>query len=219
LHFLAPCNGTTVADGTLRKEELHMSLLHAILGELAHHDEHGYRLGRTISQRLGDRPVNMGQIHEALSQLERRGWARAHALESAPRPRRRFTITEAGRSELRAWLRRPAPIPRMPRDAMLTKLVLFGERDSPRLLQELLVRKAACEQELRETPVPVSDGTTHEDTLRRLAAERHRLHLEAELAWTSRCLDAMQALLPMPVGGSANNVDALHAVPPPVRAA
>jgi len=49
-----------------------MSLLHAILGELAQNDEHGYRLGRTISQRLGDRPVNMGQIHEALSQLDAR---------------------------------------------------------------------------------------------------------------------------------------------------
>jgi DNA-binding PadR family transcriptional regulator len=196
-----------------------MSLLHAILGELAHHDEHGYRLGRTISQRLGDRPVNMGQIHEALSQLERRGWARAHALESTPRPRRRFTITEAGRTELRAWLRRPAPIPRMPRDAMLTKLVLFGERDSPRLMQELLTRKTVCERELAETPVTACTSTSHEDTLRRLAAERHRLHLEAELAWTSRCLDAMQGLLPMPVGGQTDGVEALHAVPPPVRAA
>jgi len=196
-----------------------MSLLHAILGELAHHDEHGYRLGRTISQRLGDRPVNMGQIHEALSQLERRGWARAHALESTPRPRRRFTITEAGRSELRAWLRRPAPIPRLPRDAMLTKLVLFGERDAPRLVQELLTRKTACEQELREVPPVVTGAPVHEETLRRLAGERHRLHLEAELSWTVRCLDAMQRLLPTPTACSVDGADMLHAVPPPVRAA
>lgn len=196
-----------------------MSLLHAILGELAHHDEHGYRLGRTISQRLGDRPVNMGQIHEALSQLERRGWARAHALEAAPRPRRRFTITEAGRTELRAWLRRPAPIPRMPRDAMLTKLVLFGEHDSPRLVQELVARKTACERELAEVPPATSGDSTHDEMLRRLAAERHRLHLEAELAWTTRCFEAMQRLLPAPVPGAFDGVDALHAVPPPVRAA
>jgi DNA-binding PadR family transcriptional regulator len=196
-----------------------MSLLHAILGELAHHDEHGYRLGRTISQRLGDRPVNMGQIHEALSQLERRGWARAHALESTPRPRRRFTITEAGRSELRAWLRRPAPIPRLPRDAMLTKLVLFGERDAPRLVQELLTRKGACEQELKDVPPAYAGAPAHEETLRRLAGERHRLHLEAELAWTVRCLEAMQRLLPTPTACGADGADSLHAVPPPVRAA
>lgn len=197
-----------------------MSLHHAILGELAHQDEHGYRLGRTISQRLGDRPVNMGQIHEALSQLERRGWARAHALEATPRPRRRFTITEAGRTELRAWLRRPAPIPRLPRDAMLTKLVLFGERDAPRLLQELLARKAACERELSEAPMAVGAVAPCDETLRRLAGERHRLHLEAELAWTVRCLDAVQRLLPTPAAGcDVGSVDALHAVPPPVRAA
>ena len=196
-----------------------MSLLHAILGELAHHDEHGYRLGRTISQRLGDRPVNMGQIHEALSQLERRGWARAHALESTPRPRRRFTITEAGRTELRAWLRQPAPIPRLPRDAILTKLVLFGERDAPRLVQELLARKAACEQELRTAPPASAGAPTHEDALRQLAAERNQLHLEAELAWTVRCLDAMKRLLPTPTTSPSNDHDTLHAVPPPVRAA
>jgi len=196
-----------------------MSLLHAILGELAHHDEHGYRLGRTISQRLGDRPVNMGQIHEALSQLERRGWARAHALESTPRPRRRFTITEAGRGELRAWLRRPAPIPRLPRDAMLTKLVLFGERDAPRLVQELLTRKNACEQELKDVPPASAGAPAHEETLRRLAGERHRLHLEAELTWTVRCLEAMQRLLPTPTACGADGADSLHAVPPPVRAA
>ena len=196
-----------------------MSLLHAILGELAQHDEHGYRLGRTISQRLGDRPVHMGQIHEALSQLERRGWARAHALESTPRPRRRFTITEAGRAELRSWLRQPAPIPRLPRDAILTKLVLFGERDAPRLVQELLVRKAACEQELRDAPPATAGAPKHEDTLRLLAAERNRLHLEAELAWTARCLEAMKRLLPTPTTVPSNDNDALHAVPPPVRAA
>ena len=196
-----------------------MSLLHAILGELAHHDEHGYRLGRTISQRLGDRPVNMGQIHEALSQLERRGWARAHALESTPRPRRRFTITEAGRSELRAWLRRPAQIPRLPRDAMLTKLVLFGERDAPRLVQELLARKAACEQELKDVPPVATGAPAHEETLRRLAGERHRLHLEAELSWTVRCLESMQRLLPTTTACGADGADTLHAVPPPVRAA
>ncbi|HWP66026.1 MAG TPA: PadR family transcriptional regulator [Candidatus Limnocylindria bacterium] len=196
-----------------------MSLLHAILGELAQHDEHGYHLGRIISQRLGDRPVNMGQIHEALSQLERRGWARAHALEATPRPRRRFTITEAGRAELRAWLRQPAPIPRLPRDAILTKLVLFGERDGPRLVQELLARKAACEQELRDAPPVPAGAPTPQDVLRRLAAERHRLHLEAELAWTVRCIEALQRFLPVAPAAPATEVDALHAVPPPVRAA
>lgn len=196
-----------------------MSLLHAILGELAQHDEHGYRLGRTISKRLGDRPVNMGQIHEALSQLERRGWARAHALESTPRPRRRFTITEAGRAELRAWLRRPAPIPRMPRDAILTKLVLFGDQDSTRLVDELLARKVACERELQEASPVALVAATSDEALRQLAAERHRLHLEAELAWTTRCLEALRPFLPRPVFGYDDGVDALHAVPPPVRAA
>lgn len=196
-----------------------MSLLHAILGELAQHDEHGYRLGRTISQRLGDRPVNMGQIHEALSQLERRGWARPHALESTPRPRRRFTITEAGRAELRAWLRRPAPIPRMPRDAILTKLVLFGDQDSQRLVSELLAREAACERELSEALPLAAGAATHDEALRRLAVERHRLHLEAELAWTTRCLETLRPFLPGPVLGFDDSVDALHAVPPPVCAA
>jgi hypothetical protein len=140
-------------------------------------------------------------------------------MESTPRPRRRFTITEAGRAELRAWLRRPAPIPRMPRDAMLTKLVLFGDQDSARLRDEMLARKAACEKELVDAPAPAVTPATHDEALRRLAIERHRLHLEAELAWTNRCLDTLRPFLPGPPASADHTVDALHAVPPPVRAA
>jgi DNA-binding PadR family transcriptional regulator len=197
-----------------------MSLLHAILGELADHDEHGYRLGRTISQRLGDRPVNMGQIHEALSQLERRGWARGRTLERSPRPRRQFTITDAGRAELRTWLRTPAPLPRLPRDAMLTKLVLFGERDPGRLVRELAARLAACERELaNEVPLSVAPATATEDALRKLAVERNRLHLEAERAWIERCLETLRAAMPAPAPVDDDAVEALHAVPPPIQAA
>ena len=81
-------------------------------------------------------------------------------------------------------------------------------------------RLAATEQELAEIPPACASGVTpHEETLRRLAVERHRLHLEAEQAWMVRCLDAMQRLLPTPTPGSMNGVDSLHAVPPPVQAA
>jgi DNA-binding PadR family transcriptional regulator len=197
-----------------------MSLLHAILGELAEHDEHGYRLGRTISQRLGDRPVNMGQIHEALSQLERRGWARGHALEPSPRPRRRFTITESGRAELTAWLRRASPLPRLPRDAMLTKLVLFGERDPGRLVSEINARRAECEHELAKPLPPLPAGKrSHGDALRRLALERHRLHLEAERAWMDQCLAVLRPALSSTPPQADEGGDTLHAVPPPIRAA
>ena len=46
-----------------------------------------------------------------------------------------------------------------------------------------------------------------------------RLAAIDELAWTARCLEAMKRLLPTPTTVPSNDNDALHAVPPPVRAA
>lgn len=184
-----------------------MSISHAILGVLMDGDRHGYELARMLAERIGGEPYNTGQIHQALEQLERAGWAASRTTVEASRSRREFRITSEGRVEFLRWLARPVAPLRPVRDDMLLKLVLLAERDRAAALRLLEARKRELLNQLSEHLAAVAPARYAALTLMAL-----RFRIEADLRWVDHCIAVLRP--PMPAPGAEEAED-----PPPPLAA
>lgn len=83
-----------------------MSVKHGILALLNRRSMHGYELGRELSDELGAGwAINYGQIYSTLERLARDGLVvQSETIVSAEAPDRKlYTVTPAGRTELRQW--------------------------------------------------------------------------------------------------------------------
>lgn len=83
-----------------------MSVKHGILALLNRRSMHGYELGRELSDELGEGwAVNYGQVYSTLERLARDGFVvQSETIPSAEAPDRKlYTVTPAGRTELRRW--------------------------------------------------------------------------------------------------------------------
>jgi PadR family transcriptional regulator AphA len=83
-----------------------MSIKHAVLGLLAEGEKSGYDLVREFDYRRSVVwPAPQNEIYRELAKLSEVGWIRPYGPQSAtPRGRKLYTITAAGRRELRRWL-------------------------------------------------------------------------------------------------------------------
>ena len=83
----------------------------ALLGLLDREPSHGYDLKRDYDTYFGrGRPLPYGQAYATLSRLARDGKAMVGDAEPGAGPdRKRYTITESGRSEVEVWLAEPIP--------------------------------------------------------------------------------------------------------------
>jgi DNA-binding PadR family transcriptional regulator len=87
-----------------------MSLRYALLGLLAEEPASGYELTRKFQQVLQRYAwhAQNSQIYPELNQLSRDGLAAV--VEEGPRGRRTNALTDAGREELRQWMRNPPDV-------------------------------------------------------------------------------------------------------------
>ena len=86
-----------------------MTIATAFLVLLEGRPQHGYDLKRAYDQHFGhDRPVHYGQVYAALAKLLRNGLGTVDGVggESGP-DRKRYTITDAGVTDLQRWLAEP----------------------------------------------------------------------------------------------------------------
>ena len=104
-----------------------MSVKHGILAVLDRRSMHGYELRRELEGELGpDWAVNYGQIYSTLERLVRDGLvvqSDTVAVSDAP-DRKLYTITPAGRTELRQWFLSPVAGAENRRDELFAKIVL-----------------------------------------------------------------------------------------------
>jgi DNA-binding PadR family transcriptional regulator len=184
-----------------------MSISHAILGVLMDGDRHGYELARKLAERIGGEPYNTGQIHQALEQLERAGWAASRTMVEASRSRREFRITGEGRVEFLRWLARPVAPLRPVRDDMLLKLVLLAERDRAAALRLLEARKRELLNQLSEHLGAAAPARYAALTLMAL-----RFRIEADLRWVDHCIAVLRPPMPAPGAEEAEEP------PPPLPA-
>jgi len=98
----------------------------ALLGLLDREPGHGYDLKREYGTYFSrGHPLPYGQVYATLARLARDGKATAGVIEPGAGPdRKRYTITEAGRAEVEAWLAEPIPAEPHLQTDLFVKVVL-----------------------------------------------------------------------------------------------
>jgi DNA-binding PadR family transcriptional regulator len=157
-----------------------MSVPLTLLGLLEREPSHGYDLKRDYDAFFGrGKPLPFGQVYATLARLTRDGKAVAGEAEPGNGPeRRRYAITDAGRSEVEAWLKDPVePEPHL-QTVLFAKVVLalMLGRPADRYLD---AQRTAHLQRMRELTelkrtAPLVDA---------LLADHGLFHLEADLRW------------------------------------
>ena len=170
-----------------------MSVSHTLLALLESGPRHGYDLKRAYDEQFGqDRPLAYGQVYSTLSRLLRNGMVEAAGVESGDGPeRKRYTITDAGVTDVEAWLAQPErPEPYL-QTTLYTKVVLalLTGRSAADLLD---TQRAEHLRLMRELTRRKSSG----DLADQLICDHALFHLEADLRWlelTAARLDQLAA--------------------------
>ena len=152
----------------------------ALLGLLDREPSHGYDLKRDYDAYFGrGRPLPFGQVYATLARLSRDGKAIAGEAEPGAGPdRKRYTITETGKSEVDAWLVEPIPSEPHLQTELFVKVVLSLMLGRP-AGEYLDIQRAAHLARMRElTELKQKGGVV--DTL---LADHGLFHLEADLRW------------------------------------
>jgi DNA-binding PadR family transcriptional regulator len=157
-----------------------MSVPMALLGLLDREPSHGYDLKRDYDEYFGrGRPLPFGQVYATLARLARDGKAVAGEAEPGAGPdRKRYTITETGKSEVEAWLAEPiAAEPHLQTD-LFVKVVLSLMLGRP--AEEYLdAQRAAHLRRMHE----LTELKQRDNLLDTLLADHGLFHLEADLRW------------------------------------
>jgi DNA-binding PadR family transcriptional regulator len=102
----------------------------AVLSYLTQGPMHPYELSRTMRANGDERSVKFthGSVYMVIEQLERAGFVAEHGTSrEGQRPERTvYTLTEAGRGELRSWMRDLVAEPRKEFPHFVTALSLIG---------------------------------------------------------------------------------------------
>jgi len=152
-----------------------MSLRHALLGLLAEEPASGYELTRKfvrVLQRYAWHAKN-SQIYPELKQLAADGLV--SVIETGPRGRQTYAITETGQAELRRWMRNPPDVFLVRNEFVLRLFLLTALEpvEARTLLVQMAAESAAALADLREQvnkfDVSAEPGTL--PPLNRLVAE------------------------------------------------
>ncbi len=116
----------------------------AVLSYLSQTPMHPYELGRTLREHGDDRSIkfNHGSLYMVVQQLARAGFIEGQeATREGNRPERTvYALTDAGRAELRDWLRELVEVPRHEFPAFVAALSLVAALP-PREVTGLLGRR------------------------------------------------------------------------------
>ena len=163
----------------------------ALLGLLDREPSHGYDLKRDYDTYFSrGRPLPFGQVYATLARLTRDGKAVVGEAEAGSGPdRKRYTITETGKSEVEAWLTEPIPAEPHLQTDLFVKVVLslmLGGRPE----EYLDVQRAAHLRRMRE----LTDLKQKGKLVDALLADHGLFHLEADLRWIDLTAARLTAL-------------------------
>ena len=168
-----------------------MSVSRTLLALLEPGPRHGYDLKRAYDERFAQgKPLAYGQVYSTLSRLLRNGLVEEAGVEQGSGPdRKRYTITDAGVTDLNAWLATPEDPQPYLQNTLYTKVVLalLSGRSAHDILD---TQRAAHLRVMRELTRRKSSG----DLADQLICDHALFHLEADLRWlelTAARLDAL----------------------------
>lgn len=157
-----------------------MSVSRTLLGLIESGSSHGYDLKRVHDQIFrSDRPLGYGQVYATLARLLRNGMVSAEGSEAGSGPdRKRYSITDAGVSDLESWLTTPEQPAEYLQNTLYTKVVLALMSDRP--AAELLdAQRGEHLRAMREFNRRKRSG----DLADQLICDHALFHLEADLRW------------------------------------
>jgi DNA-binding PadR family transcriptional regulator len=128
-----------------------MPLAHAILASLDFQPMTGYDLKKFFDTSVGHFwTTTQSHIYKALNDLEGQGWVLKHTVPQEDKPNRKvYSITGAGRYELRRWLTTPLP-PSPVREAWLIQL-FFSHNSTNEEITTLLEARLRNIRQILET--------------------------------------------------------------------
>lgn len=178
-----------------------MSLEHAILGFLQYKPFSGYDLKKVFDTSVQHFwPADQSQIYRTLGRLAERGWAEREVVEQEDRPSRKvYSITEAGREELRRWLTVPLPA-HDHRSAPLVQVFFAGQLEDEEILPMFERAAAGLRATLaRYDAVPAAVqgyieeiGSPRETFFWMLTLECGINMMESQLAWAESVIERLR---------------------------
>ena len=150
-----------------------------LLALLERRPAHGFALKHSYDHLLGqDRDLKYGQVYATLSRLERDGLADGIGLEpGGGADRKVYAITQAGITELEAWLDQPYLPGGRPTELFAKVLLaLVSGREPEPLLHR---QRMAHLERMRELTAARNSG----DVLDRLVRDYELTHLQADVTW------------------------------------
>ena len=115
--------GARVCCASLPPSGSSMSIRHSLLALLQDRPRYGYQLRVEFEDRTGSSwPLNIGQVYTTLDRLERDGLVRNDGGDGEGHVI--YSITAAGRAEVRDWFAAPVPRSNPPRNELAIKLAL-----------------------------------------------------------------------------------------------
>lgn len=166
-----------------------------ILGLLGAHPMSGYDIKRAFDRSLATYwNAGNSQIYTTLKALAARGLVSSELIVQEGRPNRRvYTLTEAGRAELDAWLGEDVPA-RFTKDEFLTKLFFCGQTSDAVALRHLEEHRAALLAQLEDMERALRDFGSRPTRRPRLleyqmlVRDYKQAMLQADLAVTERAI-------------------------------
>lgn len=162
-----------------------MSVRYGMLALLERRSMHGYELGREIRDELGaEWAVNYGQVYTTLERLVRDGLVvQSDTVEVADAPDRKlYTLTPAGKAELRGWFLTPMESTKARRDGLFAKvlLALTSDVDVEEIIQVQRKRELRRMAELTAAKEQLDAAL---DVAEVLQLDLHILRAESTVRW------------------------------------
>ncbi|HEV2370552.1 MAG TPA: PadR family transcriptional regulator [Streptosporangiaceae bacterium] len=165
----------------------------AVLSYLTQQPMHPYELGRTLREHGDDRSIkfNHGSLYMVVGQLAKAGFiTEQETSRHGQRPERTvYTLTDAGRDELRGWLRELIEQPRHEYPAFVTALSLIAALPPSQVPGLLRLRLTYLAQQQAETRGLIDTSLANGVPGLFLIEEEYRLTLlDAESAFVGRLI-------------------------------
>lgn len=162
-----------------------MSVSYALLSLLEHQQLSASGLQHAFTDTMqGLWQLNIGQVTQTLTRLERDGLVREFGTITGPTGRQSTTyaLTEEGQVALDSWWREPIVRPMSERDDLITKVVFAKDLCAQDFTELLDVQRTAILHQIRKLNERAA-GLEKARTPERLIVEKHIFDLEAQIRW------------------------------------
>jgi len=177
-----------------------MSVRQGLLALLDENDMYGYQLRATFEQRTGATwPLNIGQVYTTLDRLERDGLVQKDGGDGDGHVM--YSITPAGRSDVRDWFTAPVSRTSPPRNELAIKLALgltIPGTDIGAVIQAQRAVSIRALQEYTKTRRETASLQRPADTARLMVLDSLIFQTEAEVRWLDLCEARLMQLSNLP---------------------